>query len=116
MKHQELLDLVVNALEERKAQSISIIDVMGKTSVTDTLVIASGTSSRQVAAIAENGVEKVKDHNIEPLGVEGRQASEWVLVDLGDIVVHVMKKDTRDFYQLEKLWDTDETTEMSNSG
>jgi ribosome-associated protein len=115
MKHQELIELVVNALEERKAQAISVIDVLGKTSVTDTLIIASGSSSRQVGSIAENVVEQAKKCNLEPLGVEGRQAAEWVLVDLGDVVVHVMQKDTREFYQLEKLWGT-EPAEASSSG
>ena len=116
MKQQELIDLIISALEDRKAQSISVIDVMGKTSVTDTLIIASGSSSRQVASIAEYVVEQAKEHQIEPIGIEGRQASEWVLVDLGDVVVHVMKKETREFYQLEKLWGTDEAVEASSSG
>lgn len=114
MKQQELIDLVVNALEERKAQSITVIDVVGKTSVTDTMIIASGTSSRQVASIAENVVEHAKKNHIEPLGIEGNQAAEWVLVDLGDIVVHIMQRETREFYQLEKLWGT-EAVEVSNS-
>jgi len=116
MKPQEIIDLIIKALEDRKAQSISVIDVMGKTSVTDTLIIASGTSSRQVASIAEYVVEQARKNNMEPIGVEGQQASEWVLVDLGDVIVHVMKKETREFYQLEKLWDTDESTEVSRSG
>jgi len=115
MNPQEIIDLIIKALEDRKAQSISIIDVMGKTSVTDTLIIASGTSSRQVSSIAEYVVEQARKNHIEPIGVEGQQASEWVLVDLGDVIVHVMKKETREFYQLEKLWDTDESTEISRS-
>ena len=114
MKQKELIELVVDALEERKAQNITIIDVMGKTSVTDTMIIASGTSGRQVAAIAENVVEQAKKKHLNPLGVEGSKAAEWVLVDLGDVVVHVMQRDTREFYQLEKLWGT-EFTERSNS-
>ncbi|MFV2058378.1 MAG: ribosome silencing factor [Thiohalomonadales bacterium] len=114
MTQQELVTLVVDALEERKAQAISVIDVMGKTSVTDTMIIASGTSSRQVAAIAQNVIECAKNKHLIPLGVEGSKAAEWVLVDLGDVVVHVMQRETREFYQLEKLWGT-ESVERSGT-
>ncbi len=104
MKTEELKTLVVAALEDLKGVDIKVLDVQGKTSVTDIMVIAAGTSTRQVKALAYNVVEKVKEHGVRPLGVEGQQESGWVLVDLGDVVVHVMLPEVRDFYNLEKLW------------
>lgn len=101
---EKLCDLAVAALEDLKAVDVHIIDVRGKTSVTDIMVIASGTSTRQVKALAHNVMERAKEHSIRPLGVEGEKYGEWVLVDLGDVVVHVMLPQVRDFYNLEKLW------------
>ena len=101
---ESLTALVVNALEELKAFDVKVLDVRGLTSVTDVMVIASGKSDRQVKALARNVVEKAKHHNHAPLGVEGERDGEWVLIDLCDVVVHVMLPRTRDFYQLEKLW------------
>jgi len=108
MNSEELLKVVVDALEERKASNIVVLDVARKTSVTDYMVIATGTSSRQVKSAAENVVEKCKHAGVQPLGVEGETAAEWVLVDMGDVVAHVMQKGTRDFYKLEKLWSTED--------
>ncbi|MGD8566559.1 MAG: ribosome silencing factor [Gammaproteobacteria bacterium] len=108
MNTQALLDLVIEALEDRKAQDIHVVDVRGKTSVTDIMVVASGTSARQVKAQAERVIEHAKHNGVQPLGVEGEKEGEWVLVDLGDVVVHVMQPEVRDFYHLEKLWTTDE--------
>lgn len=107
MEAEELKKLVVDALEDRKGVDIKVLDVRDKTSVTDILVIAGGTSSRQLKALADSVVEKAKEKGIRPLGVEGQQSSGWILVDLGDIVVHVMLPETRDFYNLEKLWGSD---------
>ena len=104
MKPEALEQIVVEALEELKAQDIHVIDVRGKTSVTDVMVIASGTSNRHVKALADNVIERAKAHGVRPLGVEGEESAEWVLVDLGDVVVHVMLPRVRDFYNLEKLW------------
>jgi len=104
MNTEQLKQLVVDALEDRKGVDIKILDVRGKSSVTDILVIAAGNSSRQVKALADSVVEKAKASGVQPLGVEGQGESSWVLVDLGDVVVHVMLPETRDFYNLEKLW------------
>lgn len=104
MKADELKALVVDALEDRKGADITVLDVREKTSITDILVIAGGSSSRQVKALADIVVEKAKKAGVQPLGVEGDPSGGWVLVDLGDVVVHLMLPETRDFYNLEKLW------------
>ena len=104
MQNEALVQLVVNALEDLKGTDITTIDVRGKTSVTDFMVIASGTSSRHVKALADNVLEKVKEQGVRPLGSEGLDCGEWGLLDLGDVVVHVMQVPTRQFYDLERLW------------
>lgn len=104
MQSKEIVDIVTNALEELKGKDIIVIDVHEKTSVTDFMVIATGTSSRQVKALANNVTEEIKKQGILPLGVEGLENSEWALVDLGQVVVHVMLQETRSFYDLERLW------------
>ncbi len=102
---RQLCDLVVAALEELKAREIKVMDVRGKSSITDMMVVASGTSDRQVRALADSVIEKAKRRDVTPLGVEGQQAGEWIVVDLVDVVVHIMLPQVRDFYNLEKLWD-----------
>lgn len=99
-----LLDLVLDALEEMKARNITTLDVREVTSVADHMVIASGTSNRHVRSVAGFVVEKAKEAGFLPVGVEGEREGEWVLVDLGDVVVHVMQPATREFYDLERLW------------
>jgi ribosome-associated protein len=106
---EPLTDLVVDALEELKAFDIKVLDVRELTSVTDVMVIASGSSDRQVKALARNVVEKAKQQRHPPLGVEGEREGEWVLIDLYEVVVHVMLPRVRDFYQLEKLWSDGKT-------
>jgi ribosome-associated protein len=101
---QALLAQVRAAVEDLKAKDVVEIDVRGKTSVCDYLMIASGTSTRHVKSIADEVVRKVKDLDVLPLGVEGEREAEWVLVDLGDVVVHVMLPRVREFYALERLW------------
>jgi ribosome-associated protein len=95
---------VLAALEELKAKDVREIDVRGKTSIADFLIIASGTSTRHVKSIADEVVKYAKQAGMMPLGVEGQREAEWVLVDLGDIVVHVMLPRIREFYGLERLW------------
>jgi ribosome-associated protein len=104
MRSEQLKDTVVAALEEIKAKDVVVLDVRKLTSITDFMIIASGTSSRQVKALADNVLEKAKAAGNRPLGVEGEREAEWILVDLADVVVHVMLPSIRDFYQLEKLW------------
>ncbi|MBB1485514.1 ribosome silencing factor [Oceanospirillum sediminis] len=104
MQTEQLKQLVIDSLEEMKGNDITVLDVSGSTSVTDFMIIASGTSNRHVSSLANNVVENVKDNGVRPLGVEGQAGSEWVLVDLGDVVVHVMQPATRQFYDLERLW------------
>ncbi len=100
--------IVRGALEDLKARDVTEIDVRGKSGVTDLLVIASGTSSRHVKSIADEVVRKAKQAGLPPIGVEGHREAEWVLVDLGDIVVHVMLPRAREYYGLERLWSVDE--------
>ncbi|WP_297920964.1 ribosome silencing factor [Metallibacterium sp.] len=102
-----LREHVLHALDELKAKEVRVIDVRGKTSIADTLVIASGTSTRHVKALADEVVRFVKKAGMLPLGVEGQTEAEWVLVDLGDVIVHVMLPRIREFYGLERLWSVD---------
>ena len=111
MQAKELKQLVVKAIEDLKGENIVEIDVMGKTSVTDVMVIASGTSGRHVKSIANNVADEARKAGVKPLGIEGEVQSEWVLVDLGDIVVHVMQPGIREFYDLERLWSFDGSEE-----
>lgn len=104
MQAEQLKDLVVNALEDVKAQDISVIDVRDRTSVTDFMVLASGTSNRHVKSLADSVVSEAKDEGVRASNVEGGTASDWILVDLGDVVVHVMMPATREFYDLERFW------------
>ncbi len=108
MNHEApaLIDLVLQALRDMKAQSIILLDVRLMTSMTDFMLVCSGTSDRHVKAIAENVVEKVKAARYSLIGVEGEREGEWVLIDVGEMMIHIMLPRTRDFYQLEKLWQT----------
>lgn len=109
----QLRELVINAIEDMKGEDIVELDVKDKTSVTDRLIIASGTSSRHVKSIASNVASEAKKNGYRPLGVEGEDQGEWVLVDLGDIVVHIMQPHIRQFYDLEKLWTFNDPAEVA---
>jgi ribosome-associated protein len=103
---QEMLEnIVVTALDDLKAQHIKILDVRSLTYITDTMIIATGTSNRHVKALADKVIEAALKAGIRPLSCEGLEDCEWVLVDLGDILVHIMQPRTRDYYYLEGLWD-----------
>ncbi|MCD8513940.1 MAG: ribosome silencing factor [Nitrincola sp.] len=104
MQTEQLIEKVQTILDDMKARDLVVIDVKGKSSVTDYMVIASGTSRRHVLSMADEVLQKVKQLGVMPMGSEGQEGGDWVLVDLGDIVVHVMMPDARSFYDLERLW------------
>ncbi len=99
-----LLKLIVGSLEDDKAEAVVTIDMEGKSSVADYMVICNGRSSRQVAAISEHLVERLGAAKRPPLGVSGQRAGDWVVIDAGDIIVHVFRPEVRTFYNLEKMW------------
>ncbi len=111
---EKLLSIAMEALNDLKAVDIGVVDVRGKLDITDLMIIASGTSNRHVKAIAGSVVEKAKDNGMPPLGVEGEREAEWILIDLGDVVVHVMLPTVREFYGLERLWSVDTPASESN--
>lgn len=100
-----LTDIAVAALEDMKAVNVKVLDVRKLTDVTDTMIVATGTSDRHVKSIAGRVVERCRQAGHRPYGVEGEREGEWVLVDLQDLIVHVMLPRIREFYGLEKLWD-----------
>jgi ribosome-associated protein len=112
---KQLADAMVNAMEDLKADNVQVLDVRKLTSMCDYMVIGSGRSNRQVSAIADKAVEEAKKLGIRPLGTEGNAGGEWVLVDLGDVVVHAMHPLTRAFYALEKLWGDPELGRQSTT-
>jgi ribosome-associated protein len=115
LTYDQLRDLVISALEDLKALDIQQINVAGQNPLTDLFVVASGSSSRHVKSMAEKLVMKAKAAGCAPLGVEGAREAEWVLVDLNDVIVHLMLPQTRAFYNLEKLWDSSNERRSSAS-
>jgi len=113
MQVEELKELVVATLDDMKANDVVVMDVRGKTSITDIMIIASGTSDRHVKAIAQTVAFKAKQAGEPPLGSEGLADGEWALVDLNGVVVHVMQPKVRDFYHLERLWSMDTPVAVS---
>ncbi|MDQ7016923.1 MAG: ribosome silencing factor [Gammaproteobacteria bacterium] len=110
MQSEALSALAQEALEDLKGIDIVVLDVRKKSNVCDTMIIASGTSQRHVKSLAQNVVKVMKSSGEQPLGIEGESEGNWVLVDLGDVVVHVMHPETRELYCLEKLWSLDAET------
>lgn len=106
MTSDDLQGLVIDALDDLKGQHVLALDVSESSSVTDWMVIASGTSGRHVKSLVDRVIERVKAQGVKPLGIEGHATLDWVLLDLGDVVVHVMQQETRTFYDLERLWRT----------
>lgn len=107
MTPEEPAEILELALQDLKATNIKILDVRKLTSIADYMIIASGRSNRQVRAMADSILETAKQNGMEIFGVEGQKEGEWVLIDLGDIIVHAMQPAVRDYYQLEKLWSQD---------
>ncbi len=110
-----LVKLVVDVLDDLKSESITCLDVRHLTSVTDFMIIANGRSARHARAVANAVVERSKENHCRPIGVEGQDGGEWILVDLADVVVHVMLPKVREFYDLEKLWDLDSMEDAEDS-
>ncbi|GIX33215.1 MAG: ribosomal silencing factor RsfS [Lysobacterales bacterium] len=104
---------MLSALDDLKAKDVRLLDVRGKTEITDYIIVSSGTSTRHVKSIAEEVVRAAKQGGAVPLGVEGERDGEWILVDLGDIIVHVMLPRVREYYGLERLWGHGERTAES---
>lgn len=120
MNSKEVTDMAVNALEDMKGINLTVIDIIGKSSIADAMIVVTGTSQRHVKSLAESLRLTAKEANHPPLGVEGGDASDWILVDLGDVIVHVMTEEKRDFYSLEKLWSVgpggeEEPTDLAGS-
>lgn len=101
----KLQALIVEALDDGKGKDIKVIDVRNFTDIADFMVLVTGTSDRHCKSLADRAADKSKEAGIRPMGVEGTEGGEWILVDLQDVIVHVMQSRTRDFYNLEKLWD-----------
>lgn len=104
MLREELKDFLADKADDMKAEEIVILDVEGKSSVTDYMIICTGTSKRHVSSIADYVASEVKKAGLEPLGMEGENEGEWVVLDMGDAMLHVMQEEHRELYQLEKLW------------
>ena len=102
-----LLEVITNSLEDDKAEEIISINLKGKTSIADSMVIASGRSTRQVAAIANHLVTNIKKAGLGNCKVEGLEKADWVLVDAGDAIIHIFRPEVRSFYNLEKMWTMD---------
>jgi len=103
-KAKKIQQWIQNALEDAKTQNIAVLDVRKISDFTDYMVIATGTSNRHVQSSADKVVETLRGHGVQRVGIEGKQLGDWVLIDFGDVVVHIMREQTRDFYNLEKLW------------
>ena len=106
-----LLDVVLDTLDAAKAEGVAVIDLRGKTSIGDQMVIASGRSQRHVGAVADHLIRKLKDEGFGRTRVEGLPQCDWVLIDAGDVIVHVFRPEVREFYNLEKMWSADRPME-----
>ncbi|MGF1605230.1 MAG: ribosome silencing factor [Rhodothalassiaceae bacterium] len=110
------MELVLSCLDDRKAEDVTVIDLAGKTSIGDHMIIASGRSNRQVAAMADHLVSGLKDAGYGTARVEGLPQADWVLIDAGDVIVHLFRPEVREFYNLEKMWSLDLPAELSGDG
>jgi ribosome-associated protein len=112
----KLRALVETSLDDDKAEDVVVIDLAGKTSIADYMVIASGQSSRQVGAMADHLCEKIKALGVKDVTVEGAAQCDWVLIDAGDVLVHLFRPEVRDFYALEKLWSVPDVVPGAGTG
>lgn len=111
LPHREsLVELASGSLDDSKAEDIVVIDLEGKSSISDYMIIASGRSTRQVSAMAEHLIEKLKSVGVKGISVEGLAQGDWVLIDAGDIIVHLFRPEVREFYGLEKMWGNEPAT------
>ncbi|NVJ90368.1 MAG: ribosome silencing factor [Methylocystaceae bacterium] len=115
MTSKEILDLAVTSLDDDKARDIVTIDLAGKSSLADHLIIASGTSQRQVVAMADHLMEKLKAKGLMGLHAEGKDQGDWIVLDAFDVIVHLFRPEVREFYKLEKMWDVETPTSMQSS-
>ncbi len=115
MNSKQVIEMAVSALEDMKGVDLAVIDIVGKSSIADAMVLVTGTSQRHVRSLAESVRLSAKQADHPPLGVEGGDSSDWVLVDLGDVIVHVMTEEKREFYSLEKLWSVGPDDEKSSA-
>jgi ribosome-associated protein len=115
MQADAVVKIVEGILDERKGQFISTINVKNKTSFTDYMILVTGTSDRHIKSLCDHVAEKMKELGAPALGLEGDLGSDWVLLDLGDVIVHAMTAQAREFYQLEKLWSVDQTSDAGSS-
>ena len=106
----ETLNLILSRLEDMKAEETVTIDLRGKSSITDYMIVTSGRANRHVGAIAENVAKGLKENGIDAPHIEGLTACDWVLIDSGDVIVHVFRPEVREFYNLEKMWTPDKPT------
>jgi len=104
LQGKALQEFVIDKIDDLKGQDIVALDVQGKSSITDCMIICTGTSTRHVSSIADHVVQESRAAGLIPLGVDGKNAADWVVVDLGDVIVHVMQEESRQLYALEKLW------------
>ncbi len=111
MQSEHLLKLIQTELDERKGQDITVLYVREKTSFTDYMVVVTGTSDRHLQSLCDYVAMKAEENGVKPLGIEGGPGADWILVDLGDVIVHAMTAQAREHYQLEKLWSIDKPKE-----
>ena len=112
----QILELITTSLDNDKAENILTIPLQGKSAMADYMVVASGTSSRQVAAMAEHIEFKLKKNKIAILGLEGLRQADWVLIDANDVIVHLFRPEVREFYGLERMWADDAAEEIITVG
>lgn len=113
---EDLLRLVQTVLEDHKAEDIAVIDLRGKSTIGDYMVIASGASSRQVITMADRIVRALKERGVKGLKPEGGRRGDWVLIDAGDVIIHLFRPEVRAFYNLERMWEAELTTAESGAG